>query len=691
MYISQIKIRNFRSLKSVDLSLHPGKNVIIGKNNSGKSNIIKALNYVLGERFPTYLNISKEDFHSEVRDGEITHSKSFTIFIELQHSGDNVDFNDGELLKYLRNTGYFSLTTPPFTKNNDIDEKYLYSEDKYYGEKKNWADSSNILSHIQTADNVSIFLKAVQEDEGEIRKYFGIILGFDGINNFIFAPSKNLRESLITSAIIPAIRSPNSELRVNNYSWYGKMLKNHWTSYSPEKMDEISELNNKINSLANEVFGSSLSGVTNQVSNSINASSVHIRLLPKEIQDMYKAALIYVNDAGFETTLENKGTGTQSCVIISLFAHYCKMTHKSGSLLAIEEPECYLHPHARRSLSATLDSFITNEIDGKPDNQVILTTHSAEFIRGTKFENIVLIRKDCHGVSECKAIVENHGINSYQEKVEKIINSKNAEMFFADGVILVEGGEEHLIPLIADLEREAGQADNPLDRYNISVVNVGGKSNFQIYMSLLEGLGIPYYTIADFDALSDGKTLLKLKDEGTKWDFPGEGMSRKECLLKLTGIIKQYQSPDEAKIRKTILDSTSFDAQKLFAVLEEACRSKTFTEDLISLWEYLKQRHTKENITVPYLEERIGQDEKELLSSVLEKLFHDEHIYVLKRGELEDYYTAEAHCLTGGKEMRALSIADEVCVKGKSIEEFMDLSEYRTVVKKMIEVVKAGF
>lgn len=691
MYISQIKIRNFRSLKSVDLSLHPGKNVIIGKNNSGKSNIIKALNYVLGERFPTYLTIPNEDFHVEIVDGEKKRADSFTIVIDLKHNGEQKDFNEEELLKYSRNTGYISLTDTIFSKNDDLNEKYLYSDEKYSKIYKHWDDSSKISLDIQKAETISIFLKAVREEDGDVKKYFGIILGFNGIYNFIFAPNKNLRESLITSAIIPAIRSPNSELRVNNYSWYGKMLKNHWKSYSSEKINEISELNDKINSLANEVFGSSLSEVTNQVSNSINASSVHIQLLPKEIQEMYKAALIYVNDAGFETTLENKGTGTQSCVIISLFAHYCKMTHKSGSLLAIEEPECYLHPHARRSLSSTIDSFIMNNPDDKPDNQVILTTHSAEFIRGTQFENIVLIRKNSHGVSECKALVENRGINSYREKVEKIINSKNAEMFFADGVILVEGGEEHLIPLIADLEREAGQADNPLDRYNISVVNVGGKGNFQIYMSLLEGLGIPYYVIADFDALSDGKTLLKLKDEEETWNIQGEPRSRKECLLKLTEIIQHYQSPDEAKIRKTILDSTSFDAQKLFAVLEEACRSKTVTEDLISLWEYLKQRHTKEKITVPYLEEKVGQDEKELLSSVLEKLFLDEHIYVLKKGELEDYYTEEVQCLHGGKETRALSIADEVRVKGKSIEVFMDISEYGVVVRKMIEDVKAGF
>ena len=692
MYISQIKIRNFRSLKSVDLSLHPGKNVIIGKNNSGKSNIIKALDYVLGERFPTYLTIPNEDFHTEIMEGEKIECKSFTILVELKHNDNPRDFNEEELLKYSRNTGFIPLEIPIISNyTNDIDDAFHYSDEKYSNKDKKWGNSAEISSYIQTADTVSIFLKAVREDGGEITKYFGIVLGYGMTKYFIFAPSKNLRESLVTSAIIPAIRSPYSELRVNNYSWYGKMLKNHWLNQNPEKIEEISELNKQINSLANELFGSSLSSVTSQVSNSINASGVQIQLLPKDVREMYKAALVYVNDAGFETTLENKGTGTQSCVIISLFTHYCKMMHKSGSLLAIEEPECYLHPHARRSLSSTLDSFMVNEIKGKPDNQVILTTHSAEFIRGTVFENVVLIRKNKLGISECRAITDESRVTNYREKVEKIINSKNAEMFFADGVILVEGGEEHLIPLIAGLEREAEQADNPLDRYNISVVNVGGKSNFQIYMSLLDGLGIPYYVIADFDVISDGKTLLKLEDESVMWDFQDDKVNRKQCLVDLNAIIHKHLSTDKASIRKTILDPTSIDAQSLCALLEEACTSQTVSEDLVSLWEYLKQRHTKEKVNVPFLKERINLEEYCLLDEVLEKLFQDEHIYVLKKGELEDYYTAEAQLLHGGKEMKALSIADEVCVKGRYIEVFMDISEYRRVVKKMIEDVKSGF
>lgn len=53
MYISKVKINNYRSIKDLTINFNPGKNIIVGKNNSGKSNIIKAINIVLGENSPT--------------------------------------------------------------------------------------------------------------------------------------------------------------------------------------------------------------------------------------------------------------------------------------------------------------------------------------------------------------------------------------------------------------------------------------------------------------------------------------------------------------------------------------------------------------------------------------------------------------------------------------------------------------
>ena len=67
MYLSRIFIKNYRSIRELDLEFSKGKNIIVGRNNSGKSNIIRAIDIVLGERSPTYdkwENIGLGDFYS---------------------------------------------------------------------------------------------------------------------------------------------------------------------------------------------------------------------------------------------------------------------------------------------------------------------------------------------------------------------------------------------------------------------------------------------------------------------------------------------------------------------------------------------------------------------------------------------------------------------------------------------------
>lgn len=74
MYLSRLVISNFKSIDKLDINFEKGKNIIVGKNNSGKSNILKAIDLVLGESSPTYdksENITVNDFYShKVTDGK---------------------------------------------------------------------------------------------------------------------------------------------------------------------------------------------------------------------------------------------------------------------------------------------------------------------------------------------------------------------------------------------------------------------------------------------------------------------------------------------------------------------------------------------------------------------------------------------------------------------------------------------
>ena len=73
--ISRLLIRNFRSVRLAEIKLGP-MNAFIGRNNAGKSNIMKALHLVLGEIYPSIRSFDDKDFHN--------YDKSQTIQIEAR-------------------------------------------------------------------------------------------------------------------------------------------------------------------------------------------------------------------------------------------------------------------------------------------------------------------------------------------------------------------------------------------------------------------------------------------------------------------------------------------------------------------------------------------------------------------------------------------------------------------------------
>ena len=48
MYISELKLENFRKYKNLNIKFNEGLNVIVGENNSGKTAIIDAMRILLG-------------------------------------------------------------------------------------------------------------------------------------------------------------------------------------------------------------------------------------------------------------------------------------------------------------------------------------------------------------------------------------------------------------------------------------------------------------------------------------------------------------------------------------------------------------------------------------------------------------------------------------------------------------------
>lgn len=74
--IKKVKIQNFRSIKNLEIELNK-INAFIGPNNAGKSNIMKALDLILGETYPTIKSFDDKDFYKYNKDNPILIQISF--------------------------------------------------------------------------------------------------------------------------------------------------------------------------------------------------------------------------------------------------------------------------------------------------------------------------------------------------------------------------------------------------------------------------------------------------------------------------------------------------------------------------------------------------------------------------------------------------------------------------------------
>uniref|UniRef100_A0A914ZXU0 SMC hinge domain-containing protein n=1 Tax=Parascaris univalens TaxID=6257 RepID=A0A914ZXU0_PARUN len=71
MHIKQVKISGFRSYRDATISdLSPNHNVIVGRNGSGKSNFLFAIEFVLSDKFSSLSSVRRRElFHEGIGEG----------------------------------------------------------------------------------------------------------------------------------------------------------------------------------------------------------------------------------------------------------------------------------------------------------------------------------------------------------------------------------------------------------------------------------------------------------------------------------------------------------------------------------------------------------------------------------------------------------------------------------------------
>ena len=511
MYIKKLIVKNYKSIKDETFLFNKGINVLVGKNNAGKSNIVLALNEILGDKYNTTSYEDKIFYCNENNEYE----KNFKIIAEIDEI-NNLDYS--LLANIKKSTGLLDISSYFNENDEDFDNEWVINDEPDLKEKYPellgykgllvWRKSEELKKDFDNTKKIWIY-KYYNKDE-EVNIYSIILKEEICISQFsdeksikyyrMLYVNPNIKATLITSLLIPAFRATETTLKITKWSWYGKLLQKKWNdSCNDEHQKAIQQSSDNLKQTIGQVYADLKEDINGQLKTTLALMNVKIdiNMLESKSEDYYKNIRLSVND-GVETPLENKGSGLQSLIMIELFKFYCKVFNQS-SLLILEEPELFLHPHAKRMLSDILEDFIT---DGK--NQIIITTHSEEFIHNIDIENINVIRKTVNGTKKNRIYKQDYGDGKELQKLKIELQHKNAEMFFAEKVILVEGEEQILIPEI--VKKIYGK--NVLNNNDISIIKVGGKSYFDIYRKVLNDLNIENYIIADYDIINSGLDVL---------------------------------------------------------------------------------------------------------------------------------------------------------------------------------------
>ena len=438
MRLVSFSVTNFRSITKAHKIALSDLTVVVGKNNEGKSNALKALNVAMnalldhssnrGNRFrhPIRSNMDREENYYWERDFPIslqTRAKGLSsIFrLDFELTDEEVDEFKDEVKSSINNTLPLDIRIGPKGQ-----------PDIKIAKRGRWQATLSNKSE-------------------KIAKFVGRRTRFN---------------------YIPAIRTDQDALEI-----IGRMLL-HELTYLESNEEYVAALET-IRNLQQPILRSLADKIQEPLKEFMpTINKVDIKIGEDRRRTAFRREFEVTIDDGTPTRIEFKGDGVKSLAALALLKN--RALPGSVPIIAIEEPESHLHPGAARQLNNIIAELSS-------DSQVIISTHNPVFINRDHIRsNIIIDSGKATPASSVSEIREVLGVRASD-------NLSNANL-----VLLVEG-ENDRIALTPILKRLSGKLRSAMSDRLLVIEPLQGAGNLPYQLSLFSSALCPVHVFLDND------------------------------------------------------------------------------------------------------------------------------------------------------------------------------------------------
>jgi CRISPR-associated exonuclease Cas4 len=530
MRISRIRIHNYRSIKDLEMVCGPVL-VLLGENNAGKSNIMSAVEFVL-----TASNKPDPEDLFAFRDAE-----DDVLWVELTF-GELTAQEKSTFEKYVRADGTMCVRKtarwgneggPTISYNGYVQEPtlpYLHAESAATYTSRDAAESLPFYRYLPESGRLS----RAQVEEAQ-RRYIvenhASLEFVERLESVAFLGQRNVAAGLLPDIyLVPAVRDLDDEARVKSTTIFGRLLTRAIEDMTAGD-ERFIKLRSDMESVVRSLNRNAQDGQRPEQLAALELSlqeelqdwgvDVSIEVSPPDISKIFELGTSLRIDDGYDSVAQRKGHGLQRAVLLGFAKAWAKVLRQRSDnldvaarrasesmIIAVEEPELFLHPQAQRSLADALRQLAEAE-----NRQILLCSHSAHFVDLDNYRQIAIAAKPSPQqgtqIRQCTTdLFESNAVPDRKHRFHMAywVNPDRGEMFFAKKVVFVEGEtEKSLLPFLARM----------LGCYNpdVSIVDCGSKHNLPLYVTVAMAFALHYHVIHDVDPLPDPIPIDWAKDK----------------------------------------------------------------------------------------------------------------------------------------------------------------------------------